>query len=193
MVNASQDIPDRPMVPDDKTRILRARLIFEEVLETIQALGVDVYTEHDRTHVMDHISDFDLVISDDREPDLEGIVDGCGDISVVTIGTLSALGVADDSILMEIDENNLRKFKHICPGCKKELKTNSMPVNEETGDKPGERRCLCCGEIWISGHHNEHGKWVKPASHPAPDIAGVLLTQTKNVEDDEVDEAARAY
>jgi hypothetical protein len=38
------------------------------------------------------------------------LVDGCCDLSVVTIGTLSACGVSDDPFLMEVDQNNLDKF-----------------------------------------------------------------------------------
>ena len=42
--------------------------------------------------------------------DVEGVVDGCADISVVTIGTLIAFGVDDEPVLEEVDSANLRKF-----------------------------------------------------------------------------------
>jgi predicted HAD superfamily Cof-like phosphohydrolase len=38
------------------------------------------------------------------------VADGCADVSVVTIGTLSACGIADKPLLKEVDESNLRKF-----------------------------------------------------------------------------------
>ena len=42
--------------------------------------------------------------------DVVKVADGCGDLSVVTIGTLSACGIADEPILETIDANNLMKF-----------------------------------------------------------------------------------
>lgn len=37
-----QEVPDKPTMPDEDTRLLRAKLIFEETLETIYALGFKV-------------------------------------------------------------------------------------------------------------------------------------------------------
>ena len=170
MRSASQDIPDRPTVPDAKTRKLRAKLIFEEALETIKELGVRIFSEHDRAHALDHIDDFDLIVALDMEPNLEGIADGCADISVVTIGTLSACGMADDSLLKEVDTTNLRKFENHCPKC-------DEPGEDHNSGIPGERACRVCHTTWISGYRRDDGKWVKPANHPAPDIAGVLKHQ----------------
>lgn len=98
---AKQDTPDRIGLPDDTTRLLRARLIYEEAMETIHALGCCVST-------IDGCAD---VILDFRfTPDLVGIVDGCADVSVVTIGTLIACGVPDSALLEMVDVNNLAKF-----------------------------------------------------------------------------------
>jgi predicted HAD superfamily Cof-like phosphohydrolase len=41
---------------------------------------------------------------------LVAIADGCADIKVVTTGTLSAFGIADDLIQQLVDYNNLEKF-----------------------------------------------------------------------------------
>jgi predicted HAD superfamily Cof-like phosphohydrolase len=41
---------------------------------------------------------------------MEETIDGCCDLSVVTIGTLSTLGVPDKPFLEEVDNNNLAKF-----------------------------------------------------------------------------------
>ena len=40
------------------------------------------------------------------------VIDGCCDISVVTIGTLISCGVPDESFLVEVDQNNLDKVKN---------------------------------------------------------------------------------
>ena len=49
-------------------------------------------------------------LDDQGDADLCAIVDGCCDLSVVTIGTLSACGVPDELFLKLVDENNLAKF-----------------------------------------------------------------------------------
>jgi len=51
-----------------------------------------------------------LNYTDGNPVDVEGVVDGCADISVVTIGTLIAFGVDDEPVLEEVDSANLRKF-----------------------------------------------------------------------------------
>jgi predicted HAD superfamily Cof-like phosphohydrolase len=93
---AGQELPDKPCVPSFEVRKLRARLILEEALETIHALGFQVL---DGMH-----------IAPSGEPNLIEIIDGCCDVSVVTIGTLSACGIPDGVFLNEVDQSNLRKF-----------------------------------------------------------------------------------
>jgi len=116
MVKAKQDLPDRPTMPDEKTRRLRAKLIIEEALETVRELGFRL--------VVSGLHDDETIDLDDKEvfrkhtsfettqagPSLEGVADGCADIMVVTTGTLSACGIADDSLQREVDFNNLAKF-----------------------------------------------------------------------------------
>lgn len=102
MAKAGQAVPDRPTIPDEATRRLRAKLILEEALETIDALGFQVVLKP---------FDCDIEIGPvSHEPNLEEIADGCADIIVVTTGTLSACGVADAALQAEVDQNNLSKF-----------------------------------------------------------------------------------
>lgn len=108
MKQAGQDTPERVTVPDADTRILRAKLILEEALETVHALGVIVRAgDGDGPELVEG----HLHYEDGREPDVEMVVDGCADISVVTIGTLIAFGVDDEPVLEEVDRANLRKFE----------------------------------------------------------------------------------
>ena len=113
MRRAGQDVLTQPMVPNREVRLLRAKLIFEEVMETIEALGVDILVDPCLSQMdpapIDH-SNVKLVINERRKPDLVLIADGCADISVVTIGTLSACGIADIPLLNEVDRSNLTKF-----------------------------------------------------------------------------------
>lgn len=102
MAKAGQNVPPKPTIPDEATCRLRAKLILEEALETIEALGFQVVLKP---------FDGDIEIgSKTHEPDLEQVVDGCADIRVVTTGTLSAFGVADEALTLEVDNNNLSKF-----------------------------------------------------------------------------------
>lgn len=95
MMKANQEVPRYPVIPNRETRRLRANLILEEAAETVRALGFQCVTK---------------IFSKEVEPNLVEIVDGCADISVVTIGTLSACGVSDQPILEAVDANNLAKF-----------------------------------------------------------------------------------
>ncbi len=110
MQKAGQKTPGAPLIPEADTRLLRAKLILEEALETVKALGVGVRVTTDDGQEVDfnHVDHLDFFPQ--GAPDLEGVVDGCADISVVTIGTLVAFGVDDEPILEEVDQANLRKF-----------------------------------------------------------------------------------
>ncbi|MCA9361785.1 hypothetical protein KC906_00270, partial [Candidatus Kaiserbacteria bacterium] len=108
-----------PHIPDDKTRVLRAKLIFEECMETINALGVQIRfgiddneptpwplndPESNEVHAHDFVDcRIDCV-------DIVEVVDGCCDIKVVTTGTLVAFSIADESHQEAIDNANLDKF-----------------------------------------------------------------------------------
>lgn len=113
MVLAKQDVPTKPVVPSTEIRALRARLILEEALETIDALGCVVFAgdQIKQNPVTAKGLKGGLVsVNADHEPNLTEIVDGCCDIIVVTTGTLSACGVSDDGPQSLVDENNLAKF-----------------------------------------------------------------------------------
>lgn len=95
---AGQDVPKSPTIPSEDVRLLRAKLILEEAIETIGALGFQ-------------LSEKELQIIPYGECNILEVMDGCADISVVTIGTLSAFGVSDYGVLTEVDNANLRKFE----------------------------------------------------------------------------------
>jgi len=104
MEKAGQATPQNVTIPDDHTRVLRARLILEEALETVQALGISVQVKNEDVTIDT------CKLSPNKPVDVEGVADGCADISVVTIGTMIAFGIDDEKLLQEVDEANLRKF-----------------------------------------------------------------------------------
>jgi predicted HAD superfamily Cof-like phosphohydrolase len=103
---AGQDLPEVPALPSKDTRELRARLILEEALETVEALGFKASA----TMGFSVVSSKDFILLDGPEPDLVEIADGCADISVIATGTLIACGIEDAELLAEVDKNNLAKF-----------------------------------------------------------------------------------
>lgn len=111
MVLAKQELPNYPMMPCEAVRKLRAKLIFEECLETIEALGFDVKVL--AAGGLDGFSEVrkdSVVFESNGKEDLVEITDGCCDIRVVTTGTLSACGIPDEVVQDEVDNNNLAKF-----------------------------------------------------------------------------------
>lgn len=104
-----QDVPTIIAAPSKETAELRARLILEEALETIEALGVTVTICNDAGAVLPLSPETQLAFQADLAVDLNGVADGCADISVVTIGTLSSCGIPDVALLGLVDQNNLDK------------------------------------------------------------------------------------
>lgn len=108
MEGFGQATPQVPTIPDPKTRELRVRLIVEEALEYAAASGVEVRLrgslDADAT-----LSFAELEFKATGEPDLLEMADGLADLSVVTIGSLVACGIADKPLLEEVDANNLLK------------------------------------------------------------------------------------
>lgn len=104
MEKAGQIVRSVPTIPEPHERVLRAKLILEEAIETCEALGLRVYAGPEPLE-MENLRFDDVVI-----PNLVEIVDGCADIIVVTTGTLVSCGVADSELLRLVDTNNLAKF-----------------------------------------------------------------------------------
>lgn len=185
MCQANQKVPDRPTMPDEDIRRLRAVLILEEALETVRELGFSVILNqsYDMTDKKE-FEEFFAFVSNGKE-NLEGIADGCADTIVVTTGTLSACGIADDSLQNEVDVNNLAKFKHVCPNCGGDI-TDSVEHHRVRDGVKGHLMCPACQHMWVSGYSRDDNKWVKSSTHKPPNIAEVLKEQTGVVEAKEV-------
>lgn len=109
---AGQATPDVPTEMDVETRELRARLLMEEVLETIQrGLGISLYVVCpgcDKNILIDTRRKLWLSSPDPYNP--VELLDGCCDVNVITTGTLIAAGLTDAEPQRLVDENNLAKF-----------------------------------------------------------------------------------
>lgn len=113
MQDAGQTVRLIPSEPTPEERVLRAKLILEEAFETCDALGVEVDVssyDDEGSHCAKEIdADMFCYRLNDRF-DMVEAVDGCLDTMVVTVGTLSCLGVGD-ALPMELvlDANDAKQ------------------------------------------------------------------------------------
>jgi hypothetical protein len=85
------------MLPLEEVRRLRARLILEGALGTIEGLGFKTrLSDNVDRHQIEGVADFWFKAT--HKENLEEIADGCADLSVVTIGTLVACGIHDHQL-----------------------------------------------------------------------------------------------
>lgn len=113
MQKAGQELPTKPTIPSSKVRELRARLILEEALETIEALGF-VVALHDVSDATIPIVNDEVSFYDIKKPNLVEIADGCADIQVVTLGTTLACGIDQEPVDDEVYRSNMSKFLDGC-------------------------------------------------------------------------------
>jgi predicted HAD superfamily Cof-like phosphohydrolase len=156
-----QEVPAKPTIPSLEVRKLRAKLILEEAIETINALGLR--TEY--TILMDGGVGYNFV--EGFIPDIVGIVDGCCDLRVVTTGTLSACGINDIRPQELVDENNLDKFKWTEKDVEKLVNSNPRIFSY---DWQGKDICVV---------RRNDGKIIKPPSHQPPQLENEITRQSK--------------
>lgn len=107
-IDPRQAVPDQYRVPGLMTRECRARLILEEALETIEALGFDL--KHKATGRSIGCMDDVVLVPADRPASLEDIIDGCCDEIYVCTGTLLACGAPDMHHMGIVNAANAAKF-----------------------------------------------------------------------------------
>ena len=98
--------------PDAKTRLLRFRLIFEEVLEFGRAIGIDGLCELDdaefERQIKEHMTQFK--IAPDFPVNLPEAADALGDIDYVVQGANLVFGFPAQAITAEIHAANMSKL-----------------------------------------------------------------------------------
>lgn len=101
MVAFDQDVRTTPTAAiSTEERLLRARLVLEEALEFVDAMGCAVLARDDGSvHVVD----------DDRHIDLVEALDALADIIVVTKGSAHTLGVPVDEAFDIVHATNMAK------------------------------------------------------------------------------------
>lgn len=166
MRKGGQATPDKPTMPDEATRILRVKLIFEEAFELAEALGV--WLQHEGESCL-HFCDLEFESVED--PDLTKAADATADLRVVVTGTDVALGIDGEAIDAEVQRSNDSKFEWTAAELD-EAPSRGWSVHlpyEET--RPGVFR-VCVTDA--------SGKIMKPPTYSKADIERLILEQKGN-------------
>jgi predicted HAD superfamily Cof-like phosphohydrolase len=168
-----QEVKTSPEMPDEATRLLRARLVFEEALEFVRACGCTVALDSDAA-VMDRIS-----VQPDASvaPDLVEYVDGCVDQLVVTYGALNAAGVQVQPAWDEVQRSNMSKAWPHCSRCDAVLELGAG------GQLVHSASATAHAEPWtpvLRIHKREDGKVVKSPTYSPADIRRVIAEQQQS-------------
>jgi predicted HAD superfamily Cof-like phosphohydrolase len=114
----NQQVKESPELPDPETRLLRARLVFEEALEFVKGCGCTVtLAASDGEEQAADLDQIGVVLDPNREPDFIEYVDGCIDQLVVTYGALNAAGVKAEPAWDEVQRSNMSKAWPHCSLC----------------------------------------------------------------------------
>jgi predicted HAD superfamily Cof-like phosphohydrolase len=149
-------------IPADRVR-LRARLIIEETLETLEAM-FDESSKEGNTALRQARELINSTIA--RAPirvNLEKLADGCADVDVVIEGTRLEFGINGKRIAGRVHIANMAKL-HPCPDCTGTGRISSTIC----------ARCKRTGKIAVN---DAHGKTVKPEGWQPPAIAREIALQ----------------
>jgi predicted HAD superfamily Cof-like phosphohydrolase len=107
-----QDCPSNPTVPDINTRILRVKLLLEEVLELAEASGVEIIDTFnaplDTSSIKTNKIKFKEI--ENSTTSLVGVADAIADISYVNYGAANAYGINIEPIEEEVHRSNMTKL-----------------------------------------------------------------------------------
>lgn len=174
MQQFDQEVKESPEMPDAKTRLLRARLVFEEALEFVRACGCTVAAT-DGAAVIDNIS---VMLDANGVPDLTEYVDGCVDQLVVTYGALNAAGIKVEPAWDEVQRSNMSKAWPHCSVCDAVLERGSNSDLVHPGDS------YAHGGAWatvLRVHKREDGKFIKAPTYSPADLKRVIEEQMLQV------------
>lgn len=182
-------LPIAPFIPEDRQAILnQIRIIFDEVLELVNAAGVDLGVRYHGTGAGGEIPVCKALLryknNPTRKVDIKEVADGFADVSVTITGLLSMFGISDLGLLEKVDESNLDKYNvpkcEFCNAAMQEV----MPASSTT---PAVYECMEIGcnlegvGHKVKGHYiDNEGKLKKPSNWEERhkyDIQEVLLNQ----------------
>ncbi len=177
MTQFEQEVKGAPELPDEATRLLRARLVFEEALEFVRSCGCTVTHSGASDAKSTVIDDIRVVIDAHGTPDFTEYVDGCIDQLVVTYGALCAAGVKAQSAWDEVQRSNMSKAWPHCSVCDAVLVRGSGEalVHSDIGEVHG--------GSWhtvLKVHKREDGKFIKAPTYSPANLKRVIEEQIED-------------
>jgi predicted HAD superfamily Cof-like phosphohydrolase len=179
MKQFNQEVKEFPEMPDAPTRLLRARLVFEEALEFVRACGCTVTAPSKGSGNSEQISvvdDISVVLDPNGRPDLTEYVDGCVDQLVVTYGALNAAGIKAQTAWDEVQRSNMSKAWPHCSVCDAVLELDS----DSTLVHPGQSNAH--GGAWhivLKVHKRDDGKFIKAPTYSPANLKRVIEEQVE--------------
>jgi predicted HAD superfamily Cof-like phosphohydrolase len=179
MTQFEQEVKDAPELPDAATRLLRARLVFEEALEFVRACGCTVAvagSDGEKSPVIDEIS---VVAAPEVAPDFTEYVDGCIDQLVVTYGALVAAGVKAQSAWDEVQRSNMSKAWPHCSVCDAVLVRGRGEelVHPDDADAHGGN-----WKTVLKVHKRDDGKFIKAPTYSPANLKRVIEEQIEQAQ-----------
>lgn len=114
MSKAGQQSPSKPTIADERTRILRVKLLLEEVLELAEASGVEITVNsvgvHDSEFILLEKGEYHVGTDSSAVLCLVGIADALADIKYVCEGAACSFGLDLEPIFNEVHSSNMTKF-----------------------------------------------------------------------------------
>jgi predicted HAD superfamily Cof-like phosphohydrolase len=173
-----QHVNTAPAMPDPQTRLLRARLVFEEALEFIKGCGCTVAHSNaadgdQKAAVIDHLH---VELDSGGTPDLVEYLDGCIDQLVVTYGALNAAGIKAEPAWDEVQRSNMSKAWPHCSVCDVVLEHSNgtelahpAGVDTHNGD----------WNLVLKVHKRPDGKFIKSPTYSPADLKRVIEEQVR--------------
>ena len=177
MQQFDQQVKESPELPGPATRLLRARLVFEEALEFVRGCGCTVtvsapgFNGEPGRAVLDEIG---VVLDPSGKPDLVEYVDGCIDQLVVTYGALNAAGVKAQPAWDEVQRSNMSKSWPHCSVCDAVLERSAGPDLVHPQDPNAHHGA------WtpiLKLHKRPDGKVIKSPTYSPADLKRVIEEQ----------------
>jgi len=179
MKQFEQEVKDSPELPDPATRLLRARLVFEEALEFVRACGCTVKSGADAS-IIDQIA---VELDPNGTPDLVEYVDGCIDQLVVTYGALNAAGIQVQSAWDEVQRSNMSKAWPHCSACDAVLERGSGDDLVHPGDSYAHAGSW---QTVLKVHKRDDGKFIKARTYSPANLKRVIEEQIEQTRESAV-------
>jgi predicted HAD superfamily Cof-like phosphohydrolase len=184
MTQFNQEVKNSPALPDPATRLLRARLVFEEALEFVKGCGCTVAMPADGTRGEDHaavIDEITVELDSKGKPDLVEYVDGCIDQLVVTYGALNAAGIKAQPAWDEVQRSNMSKAWPHCSVCDAVLEGGSgeeLVHPQDANAHKGQWSTV------LKIHKRADGKVIKALTYSPANLKRVIEEQMEPVNQD---------